>query len=81
MLDSVIVYLNYVIFPSLMIYWFGMFIDILEIIVPALIFLVSLYTFANLRMKTDGYYFRGPKSGHQYLAHLQVQFGTPIDQA
>ena len=58
-LDSVIDYLNYVIIPSLMIYWFGMVPGILEIILPAAIFLVSLYTFANLRMKTDDYYFRG----------------------
>ena len=55
-LDSVIDYLNYVIIPSLMIYWFGMVPGILEIILPAAIFLVSLYTFANLRMKTDDYY-------------------------
>ena len=58
-LDSVIDYLNYVIIPSLMIYWFGMVPGILEIILPAAIFLVSLFTFANLQMKTDDYYFRG----------------------
>ena len=58
-LDSVIDYLNYVIIPSLMIYWFGMVPSILEIILPAAIFLVSLFTFANLQMKTDDYYFRG----------------------
>ena len=58
-LDSVIDYLNYVIIPSLMIYWFGMVPGILEIVLPAAIFLVSLFTFANLQMKTDDYYFRG----------------------
>ena len=58
-LDSVIDYLNYVIIPSLMIYWFQMVPPGLEIILPAGIFLVSLYTFANLQMKTDDYYFRG----------------------
>ena len=58
-LDSVIDYLNYVIIPSLMIYWFSMVPNILEIILPAAIFLVSLYTFANLQMKTEDYYFRG----------------------
>ena len=58
-LDSVIDYLNYVIIPSLMIYWFGMVPGILEIILPAAIFLVSLFTFANLQMKTDDYYFQG----------------------
>ena len=58
-LDSVIDYLNYVIIPSLMIYWFQMVPAGLEIILPSAIFLVSLYTFANLQMKTEDYYFRG----------------------
>ena len=58
-LDSVIDYLNYVIIPSLMIYWFQMVPAGLELIAPSAIFLVSLYTFANLKMKTDDYYFRG----------------------
>ena len=31
----------------------------LEIIAPASIFLVSIYTFANVNMKTEDYYFRG----------------------
>ena len=30
-----------------------------EIIMPAIIFGVSLYTFINVNMKTDDYYFRG----------------------
>ena len=30
-----------------------------ELIIPSAIFLVSLYTFANLKMKTKDYYFRG----------------------
>ena len=58
-LDNVIDYLNYAIIPSLMIYWFGMVPSSLEIILPAAIFLVSLYTFANLQMKTEDYYFSG----------------------
>ena len=58
-LDNVIDYLNYAIIPSLMIYWFGMVPASLEIILPAAIFLVSLYTFANLQMKTEDYYFSG----------------------
>ena len=33
-LDNIIDYLNYVIIPSLMIYWFGMVPGILEIILP-----------------------------------------------
>ena len=58
-LDSVVDYLNYVIIPSLMIYWFQMVPLLFELIAPSAIILCSLYTFANLKMKTDDYYFRG----------------------
>ena len=58
-LDNLIDYLNYVIIPSLMIYWFQMVPNGCEIIIPAGIFAVSLYTFANINMKTDDFYFSG----------------------
>ena len=58
-LDNLIDYLNYVIIPSLMIYWFQMVPNGWEIIVPAGIFAVSLYTFVNINMKTEDYYFNG----------------------
>ena len=58
-LDNVIDYLNYVIIPALMIYWFQMVPNGWEIILPAGIFTVSLYTFANINMKTNDYYFSG----------------------
>ncbi len=58
-LDNLIDYLNYVIIPSLMIYWFQMVPNGWEIIIPAAIFAVSLYTFANINMKTKDYYFSG----------------------
>ena len=57
--DSVVDYLNYTIIPSLMIYWFEMVPNGLELIIPGAIFLVSIYTFANVNMKTEDYYFRG----------------------
>ena len=44
MLDNLVDYLNYVIIPSLMIYWFQMVPNGWEIIIPAGIFAVSLYT-------------------------------------
>ena len=59
MLDNLVDYLNYVIIPSLMIYWFQMVPNGWEIIIPAGIFAVSLYTFANINMKTEDYYFSG----------------------
>ena len=58
-LDVVIDYLNYVIIPSLMIYWFQMVPTGWELIVPGGIFVVSLYTFANIKMKTEDFYFSG----------------------
>ena len=58
-LDNVIDYLNYVIIPALMVYWFQFVPTGWEIIIPAGMFLVSLYTFANLNMKTSDYYFSG----------------------
>ena len=57
--DSVVDYLNYTIIPSLMIYWFEMVPEEFQLIAPAAIFLVSIYTFANVNMKTEDYYFRG----------------------
>lgn len=58
-LDLVIDYLNYVIIPALMIYWFQLVPSGWEIIIPAGIFAVSLYTFANINMKTSDYFFSG----------------------
>ena len=58
-LDNLIDYLNYVIIPSLIIYWFQMVPSGWNIIIPAGIFAVSLYTFANINMKTKDYYFSG----------------------
>ena len=58
-LDNVIDYLNYVIIPALMIYWFQLVPSGWEIVLPAGMLLVSLYTFANLNMKTSDYYFSG----------------------
>ena len=58
-LDSIVDYLNYVINPALMIYWFQLVPNGFEIIMPARILGVSLYTFISVNMKTDDYYFRG----------------------
>ena len=58
-LDNVIDYLNYVIIPALMVYWFQLVPIGWEKIIPAGMILVSLFTFANLNMKTSDYYFEG----------------------
>ena len=58
-LDNIIDYFNYVINPALMIYYFSMVPEGFEILLPAVIVAVSLYTFINVNMKTDDYYFSG----------------------
>ena len=58
-LDSIIDYLNYVIIPALMIFYFSMVPPGFEVILPALIVGTSLYTFINVNMKTEDYYFQG----------------------
>ena len=58
-LDSIIDYLNYVIIPALMIFYFQMVPVGLELYSSLLIVFVSLYTFINVNMKTDDYYFSG----------------------
>ena len=42
-----------------MIYWFQMVPHWFELVTSSAIILTSLYTFTNLRMKTEDYYFRG----------------------
>ncbi|HSF94057.1 MAG TPA: phosphatidylcholine synthase [Thermohalobaculum sp.] len=58
-LDNVIDYFNYVFVPAMMIYWFGFVPPGWEIYSAAAIMAVSLYTFANLGMKSHDYYFVG----------------------
>ncbi|PIP96145.1 MAG: phosphatidylcholine synthase [Rhodobacterales bacterium CG18_big_fil_WC_8_21_14_2_50_71_9] len=58
-LDNVTDYLNYVVVPAMMIYWFGMVPDGLEIYAAAAILAVSTYTFANAGVKSQDYYFVG----------------------
>lgn len=58
-LDNVIDYFNYVAVPALMVYWFDMVPGPFGIAAAAGIMAVSTYTFANVGMKTDDYYFVG----------------------
>jgi phosphatidylcholine synthase len=65
-LDLVIDYFTYVAVPALMIYWFNMVpvpflfaAQTWSLIAAALIMAVSLYTFANVGMKSSDYYFVG----------------------
>ena len=58
-LDNVIDYFNYVAVPAMMIYWFGFVPEGFEIPATCAIMAVSLYTFANLGVKSHDYYFVG----------------------
>jgi phosphatidylcholine synthase len=58
-LDNVIDYFNYVAVPAMMIYWFGLVPQSWELVASATVMAVSLYTFANVDMKTSDYYFAG----------------------
>jgi phosphatidylcholine synthase len=65
-LDNVIDYFTYVAVPALMIYWFKMVPvpylfsgDTWSLICAAIVMAVSLYTFANVGMKSFDYYFVG----------------------
>ena len=65
-LDNVIDFFTYVAVPALMVYWFNMTpVDFIfsgqtwSLISAAAIMAVSCYTFANVGMKSDDYYFVG----------------------
>ncbi len=58
-LDNVIDFFNYVAVPALMIYWFNMVPGTWGVVAAAAIMAVSLYTFANVGMKSNDYYFVG----------------------
>lgn len=58
-LDNVIDYFNYTAVPALMIYWFDFVPPAFEIPATCAIMAVSLYTFANIGVKSHDYYFVG----------------------
>ena len=58
-LDNIVDYLNYVFIPAVMVYWFSLVPSQLTLLAVALILIVSCYTFANTKLKTEDNYFRG----------------------
>lgn len=58
-LDNVIDYFNYTAVPALMVYWLGMVPGVWGLVAAAAIMAVSCYTFANVGMKSEDYYFVG----------------------
>ena len=58
-LDNIVDYLNYVFIPTVMLYWFNLVPSQLTLLAVTLILIVSCYTFANTKQKTEDYFFRG----------------------
>lgn len=58
-LDLIVDYLNYVLIPTLLMWWAGLLPAGFELPLSALILLSSLYIFTRRDMKTDDGYFRG----------------------
>ena len=59
MLDSIIDFFNYVIIPSIMIYWFRYVPDQFAILIPAILIFISIYSYVNLNILTNDNYYNG----------------------
>ena len=59
MLDSIIDFFNYVIIPSVMIYWFKYVPDQFLIIIPSILIFISIYSYVNLNILTNDNYYNG----------------------
>ena len=78
-LDNVIDFFNYVAVPALMIYWFGMVPETLGVFSAAAIMAVSCYTFANVGIKSDDYYFVGfPAVWNVVVLYFHVLQTSPV---
>ncbi|HUF86106.1 MAG TPA: phosphatidylcholine synthase [Thermohalobaculum sp.] len=77
-LDNVIDYFNYVAVPAMMIYWFGFVPPGFELPAAAAIMAVSLYTFANMGIKSHDYYFVGfPALWNLVVLYFHVMQSDP----
>ncbi len=59
MLDSVIDFFNYIIIPSVMIYWFKFVPSAFEIIIPSIILIVSAISYSNNNLMTSDNFYKG----------------------
>ena len=59
MLDSIIDFFNYVIIPSIMIYWFNYVPDQFIILIPVILIFISIYSYVNLNILTNDNYYNG----------------------
>ena len=76
MLDSIIDFFNYVIIPSIMIYWFRYVPDQFIIFIPAILILISIFSYVNLNILTDDNYYNGfPAIWNVVILYFYI-FGT-----
>ena len=59
MLDSVIDFFNYIIIPSVMIYWFKFIPIPFEIIIPSIILIISALSYSNNNLMTSDNFYKG----------------------
>ncbi len=59
MLDSVIDFFNYIIIPSVMIYWFKFVPTPFEIIIPSVILIISAISYSNNNLMTSDNFYKG----------------------
>ena len=59
MLDSIIDFFNYIIIPSVMIYWFKFVPTPFEIIIPSIILIISAISYSNTNLMTSDNFYKG----------------------
>jgi len=57
MLESIIDYINYIFVPAFMLHYFGILPEALDIIIPAIIMMISVISYSNKNTKTDENYY------------------------
>ena len=76
MLDSIIDFFNYVIIPSIMIYWFRYVPDQFSLLIPAILIFISIYSYVNLNILTNDNYYNGfPAIWNVIVLYFYI-FGT-----
>ena len=76
MLDSIIDFFNYVIIPSVMIYWFRYVPDQFILLIPVILIFISIYSYVNLNILTNDNYYNGfPAIWNVIVLYFYI-FGT-----
>ncbi len=75
-LDSIIDFFNYVIVPSVMIYWFEYVPDQFIVLIPLILIFISIYSYVNLNILTSDNYYNGfPAIWNVVVLYFYI-FGT-----